>query len=112
MWLVYQDYLGYLTEKFCKRSHRTHGVAAKMMLQDLGETQFSLLPSKTNSGLEIFSAGGGQIEFLLKENPDHKILHSVQVERNGFIEALLSGTHQEGQSYGYLGEQAYTNWIQ
>jgi hypothetical protein len=49
---------------------------------------------------------------LLKENPDHKILHTVQVERNGFIEALLSGTVHEGRGYEYLGERAYTNWIQ
>jgi len=34
------------------------------------------------------------------------------VERNGFIHALLSGTQDEGKDYEYLGERAYTNWIQ
>ncbi|HEV2331147.1 MAG TPA: hypothetical protein VGY56_20380, partial [Verrucomicrobiae bacterium] len=81
--------------------------------------------SETNSGLEIYSSidyrlrhGRGsvtnsttdrQIEFLMKENPDHKILHTVQVERNGFIQALLSGTPLEGRGYAYLGERAYDN---
>lgn len=41
-----------------------------------------------------------------------EILHTVQVKRNGFIEALLSGTPDEGNGYEYLGPGAYTNWIQ
>ncbi len=108
--LAYQDYLALLNGKtFVSEAGGTWG-RSQMILQDLG-TQFPFT-SKTNAGLEIFSAGGGQIEFLMKENPDHKILHSVQVERNGFIQAMLSGTPEEGQGYEYLGERAYTNWIQ
>jgi hypothetical protein len=49
---------------------------------------------------------------LLKENPERKIFHTVQVERNGFIQALLAGTADEGKGYEYFGERAYTNWIQ
>ncbi len=108
--LAYQDYLALLNGKtFVSEAGGTWG-RSQMMLQDLG-TQFSFT-SKTNAGLEIFSAAGGQIEFLLKENPDRKILHTVQVERNGFTQAMLSGTPEEGQGYEYLGERAYTNWIQ
>jgi hypothetical protein len=49
---------------------------------------------------------------LLKENPEKKIFHTVQVERNGFIQALLSGTADEGKNYEYFGERIYTNFIQ
>ena len=70
--------------------------------------QFS---NKTNGGLETFLALNGQIEFLLKENPEKKIFHTVQVERNGFIQALLSGTADAGKGYEYFGGRAYTNWI-
>ena len=54
----------------------------------------------------------GRIKFLLKDNPERKILHTIQVERNGFIEAMVSGTTEEGRGYEYFGERAYTRWIQ
>lgn len=68
--------------------------------------------SKTNSiGLESYSALDGRVEFLLHENPERKILHTIQVERNGFIQAMLAGTSGEGRGYEYFGPRAYTNWI-
>jgi len=80
------------------------------MLKDLG-TQFEF-PSRTNSiGLESYSAQNGRIQFLLKENPAHEILHTVQVERNGFIHAMVTGTADEGQGYEYFGPRAYAQWI-
>ncbi|HEX3800973.1 MAG TPA: hypothetical protein VH413_19935 [Verrucomicrobiae bacterium] len=85
---------------------RTHA-----MLKDLGsELKFT---SQTNAatGIETYAALNGRVEFLLKENPDQKIFHTVQVERNGFIQSLLSGTPHEGQDYIYFGDRAYTNWI-
>ena len=82
---------------------------SRMMMDDLGK-QFSFT-STTNGGLEHFSAANGQMEFLLKENPEHKIFHTVQVEQNGFIHALLSGTPDASKGYEYFGERAYTNWI-
>jgi hypothetical protein len=108
--LAYQDYLGLLNGKpFVSEAGGTWG-RSHAMLSDLA-TQFPFT-SHTNAGLETYSSTNGQIEFLLKENPDHKVLHTVQVERNGFIQALLSGTTNEGQGYEYLGERAYANWIQ
>lgn len=64
-----------------------------------------------NDGLRRNTALQRRITFLLKENPDRKILHTVQVERNGFIESLLSGTRLEGLGYTYLGDRAYTRFI-
>jgi hypothetical protein len=108
--IAYQDYLGLLNGKpFVSEAGGTWG-RSRAMLSDLS-AQFRFT-SQTNSGLETYCSTNGQIKFLLKENPDHQILHTVQVERNGFIEALLSGTPGEGHGYEYLGERAYTNWIQ
>ncbi len=107
--LAYQDYLGLLDGKnFVSEAGGTWS-HSRTMLRDLGgQYRFT---SMTNGGLEIFQATGGQVEFLLKENPEHKIFHTVQVERNGFIHALLSGTADAGKGYEYFGERAYTNWI-
>ena len=80
------------------------------MLAELG-AQFQFT-SRTNGGLQTHTALAGRIQFLLKENPDRKILHTVQVERNGFIHAMLTGTPLEGQGYEYFGERAYTNLVQ
>ena len=108
--LAYQDYLALLNGKtFVSEAGGTWG-RSHVMLNDF-ETEFSFT-STTNFGLETYTAANGQTEFLLKENPDHKILHTVQVERNGFIQAMLSGTPDEGRGYEYLGERAFTNWIQ
>ena len=57
-------------------------------------------------------ARAGHIQFLLLENPERKILHTVQVERNGFLHAMLSGTAAEGLGYEYMGPRAYEAWIQ
>ena len=51
------------------------------------------------------------MQFILKENPDRKIFHTVQVERNGFIHSILSGTADEGKGYEYFGPRAYAQWI-
>ncbi len=53
--------------------------------------------------LHRVSAGDGRVIFWLKENPARKIFHTVQVERNGFIEAMLSGTPLHGRGYEYFG---------
>ena len=54
----------------------------------------------------------GRIKFLLKQNPDKVILHTVQVELNGFIQGILSGTDMESVGYEYYGSRAYTEFIQ
>ena len=51
---------------------------------------------------------------LSKDNPDRKILHTVQVERNGFIHSLVCGTTNENRGYEYFvgGTFTYDRWIQ
>jgi len=67
--------------------------------------------SRTNGGVRRHTALDGRIQFLLKENPERKILHTVQVERNGFIHAMVTGTPDESRGYEYFAERAYTKWI-
>jgi hypothetical protein len=80
------------------------------MLRDLA-THFDFTSQTNSAGLQLHSALGGRIEFLLHENHERKILHTVQVERNGFIHAMLTGTPEENRGYEYFGARAYTNWI-
>ena len=61
--------------------------------------------------LRKLTALGGRVSFLLKDNPERKILHTVQVERNGFIQAMLSGTALEERDYLYFGPRAYEEWV-
>jgi hypothetical protein len=51
------------------------------------------------------------VKFFLKENPAKEILHTRQVELNGFIHALLTGTPRENQGYAYLGPRVYDDLI-
>lgn len=48
-----------------------------------------------------YQALDNRIEFILKTNPEKIILHTVQVERNGFIQCILSGTPLEESGYTY-----------
>jgi len=108
--LAYHDSVALLNGRtFVSAQGGTWG-RSHAMLEDLG-AQFKFT-SRTNGGLETFSALGGRIQFLLKENPEKKVLHTVQVERNGFIQALVAGTAEEGRGYEYFGGRAYTVWIQ
>jgi len=58
------------------------------------------------------SALNGRIKFFLKKNPEQKILHTVQVERNGFIHSILTGTPLENDGYTYYGDRIYTSLVQ
>lgn len=59
-----------------------------------------------------YSALKGRIKIFLKKNPERKILHTIQVEKNGFIEGILSGTKYENKGYIYYGPRAYSEFIQ
>lgn len=107
--LAYDDAAALLNGKpFVSANGGTWGRSHAMLADFSAEFKFT---SRTNAGLETYSALDGRLQFLLKENPDHEILHTVQVERNGFIHAMVSGTPNEGRGYEYFGERAYTNQI-
>ena len=52
-----------------------------------------------------------RIEIILKTSPNNKIYHTTQVELNGFIHSMLSGTRHEKKGYTYFGVRAYSNYI-
>jgi len=59
-----------------------------------------------------YTALNGRVKFILKQNPNQAILHTVQVERNGHIQGMVSGTTHEDINYVYYGARAYSQWIQ
>jgi hypothetical protein len=107
--VAYDDFSARLNGKsFVSAEGGTWG-RSHAMLGDLGR-DFAI--SRTNADdPERYEALEGRIVFLLKENPKAQILHTVQVERNGFIESLLSGTASESRGYTYFGERAYARFI-
>jgi hypothetical protein len=105
--IAYEDCVALLNGKtFVSQSGGTWG-RSLCMLEDLKST-FPLERNDDDTFIQATSAHG-QIQFLLRKNPEKKILHSVLVERNGFIHGLLSGTKSVGQGYQYFGERAYGN---
>ncbi len=108
--LAYNDAVALLNGKsFVSADGGTWG-RSHLMLDDLA-TAFPLTRSALADDLERVTALDGRITFLLKENPERKIFHTVQVERNGFIESQLAGTTQQGVGYTYFGDRAYTRFI-
>ena len=107
--LAYHDAWALLNGKpFVTEAAGTWGRSHAMLADFMEQFAFT---SRTNGSLENLTALDGRIQFLLHENPAHQILHTVQVERNGFIQAMLSGTALEGKGYTYFGARVYTNWI-
>ncbi len=82
---------------------------SKMMKDYLGGSFH--FRKKVQDSLEWFTSKRRRIEVILKPNPEKKIYHTVQVERNGFIQSILSGTKQEQKKYTYFGERAYSGFI-
>jgi len=67
--------------------------------------------STTDDNFIKYSALNGRVQFILKQNPTRAILHTVQVELNGYIQGMVSGTPAEGVDYTYYGARAYTKYV-
>jgi hypothetical protein len=80
--------------------YRTH-----RMLEDLSRSFHLNLVE--NDSLVVYQSPRHRIGFFLKPNPEKKILHTVQVEKNGFIHSILAGTPYESSGYRYFGKRAY-----
>ena len=104
--LAYDDASALLDGKsFVSANGGTWGRSHAMQVDLANAMQFT---SSTNSGFQLYSALDGRVQFNLKENPERKVLHTVQVERNGFIHSMLSGTSKESAGYRYFGDRAYS----
>ena len=108
--LAYNDAVAQLNGKpFVSAAGGTWGKSHAMQHDLAEDLKFT---TQTNAEFQRFTALDGRVQFILKENPDKKIFHTVQVERNGFIHSMVSGTPNEGKGYEYFGPRAYSKWIQ
>lgn len=108
--LAYHDSIALLNGKtFVSETGGTWGRSHAMKADLAATLKFE---SATKDGLQTHRALAGRVELRLKENPERKILHTVQVERNGFIHSMLSGTAAAGRGYAYLGGRTYERFIQ
>jgi hypothetical protein len=108
--LAYNDAVALLDGKsFVSAAGGTWGKSYAMLGDLAEEFKFTI---ETNADFRRHTALDGRVQFILKENPERKIFHTVQVERNGFIHCMVSGTPDEGKGYEYFGPRAYSNWIQ
>ncbi|MBA4148657.1 MAG: hypothetical protein H0X66_11135 [Verrucomicrobia bacterium] len=106
---AYHDDVALLNGKtFVSASGGTWG-RSHLMRKDF-ESEFSFRED-TMDEIKTWSARNNRLRFFLKENPEKKIYHTVQVERNGFIHLVLAGTPHENIGYQYFGSRAYTNHI-
>ncbi len=62
---------------------------------------------RTVGNLTRYRALDGRIAIELMDNPERAILHTVQVEKNGFIHTMLTGTDLEEKGYAYYGDRVY-----
>lgn len=110
--LAYDDAAAFLNGRaFVTPQGGTWGKSHEMQ-RDL--SQDFVFQCRTNGGFERSSALEGRVQFILKENLERKILHTVLVERNGFIHSMVSGTAKENRGYEYFvrGRETYSRWIQ
>jgi hypothetical protein len=83
---------------------------SKMMKNFLND--YFQFTEEENDSLIKYTALNGRIKFILKQNPDRLILHTVLVELNGFIQEMVSGTNNENEGYEFYGQRAYSQFIQ
>ena len=74
------------------------------------ESNFTM-NTEENDSLVIVKSKDERVQFFFKLNPDRKILHTQQVELNGFIHSILSGTKKDSKGYRYYGARAYGQFI-
>jgi hypothetical protein len=96
----------------------------KPIVSDTGGTWFrsNLMKSYFDNYVDItkeenkefiqYSGLNSQIQIILKKNPEKLILHTKQVELNGFIQGMVSGSVLESKNYKYYGDRAYSQYIQ
>jgi hypothetical protein len=108
--LAYNDAAALLDGKpFVSASGGTWGRSHAMWRDLAREFRFS---ERKEGDLLKLSALDGRVELLLMENPQRKVLHTVQVERNGFIHSMLFGTAAENKGYKYYGEPVWRGFVQ
>ncbi len=108
--LAYHDSIALLNGKtFVSENGGTWG-RSQAMLKDLG-TKFPFT-TEVSREWQRHQALDGRVKFFLRANPEKIVLHTRQVEWNGFIHAMLTGTELEGKGYEYMNGRVYSDLIQ
>ncbi len=81
-----------------------------LLLKHLQE-DFVFSKSVTDS-LVIYRSNDNRVQFFFKHNLNRGIYHTQQVELNGFIHSVLSGTRFDSRKYNYYSGRAYSHLIQ
>jgi hypothetical protein len=67
---------------------------------------------RQDSAIQRYAGLNNQIEFLIHTNPDTLILHTILVEKNGFLHGMTAGSPQEKDAGIFFGPTDYEKWIQ
>ncbi|MDD8017725.1 MAG: hypothetical protein PHP42_05090 [Bacteroidota bacterium] len=86
----------------------TYRATQKMIQRFREETDFN---ERQDSTIQRYTAFHGHAEFIIHTNPDTLILHTVLVEKNGFIHFILQGTPYEEKNYIFFGKRVYSKFI-
>lgn len=106
---AYNDSIALYNDKLVVSATGGTWYRSKKMMSDL--SQLFHFTNYSNDSLFIYKSKSKQIQFFLKTNPERKILHTKQVELNGFIHSELSGTKKDSKNYLYYGTRAYEAYI-
>jgi pimeloyl-ACP methyl ester carboxylesterase len=82
---------------------------SRLMARDL-QNSYSLTQTET-TGQYTYADCCKRIQIKLIKNPEAKIFHTVLVDRNGFIDLVLSKTKFEAKTYAFWGDRAYQSYI-
>jgi len=105
------------TTEMIARLRKEIALSEKPLLETLPTGAFpAIAPSGHASALAMskrYRGLDGQIDIVLVENPQNKILHTVLVgDMSGFIHAITSGTPYENRVAVFGGPVTYEKWIQ
>lgn len=106
---AYNDSVVVFNGKPLVSAHGGTWYRSKWMMKELSE-HFIFSAIAADSVMQ-YAANKGRIHFFLIDNPEGKIFHTMQVERNGFIHSVLIGTKFENIGYTYWGKKAYEQYI-
>ena len=82
---------------------------SRLMIHDLSKRME--LSDVSNDSMIVVRSIDKKLSFYLHKNRENLIYHTVQVERNGVIHAMLAATPAEEKEYTYFGDPVYSDYI-
>ncbi|MFZ4620021.1 MAG: hypothetical protein ACOYNS_05645 [Bacteroidota bacterium] len=95
-------------KKVVNETGGTYRATQRMIKRFSQETEISF---RQDSTIQQFSAFQRRAQFIVHTNPDSLILHTVLVEKNGFIHSVLFNTPLEEKGYRFFDNRVYNNLI-